>query len=150
MFGVRDLRLSRERTDKQTLFLDEDPSGREEEFYLFSQAVDDPRDINDVILRERMQDMSERIIFADRAFFVTMIWVWFLVALTLLQVIVSFWERGLSDAQYVTVVTTTTASGFGFWLLVGKYLHRNQNSSGHIRLKDAAGSQADTESREDT
>lgn len=30
--------------------------------------------------------------------------------------------EGLDDPQFITVVTTTTASVFGFWFLVGRYL----------------------------
>lgn len=112
------LTLWRVRVKKDKLLLDVSPTGEEEEENLFSQGVSDPSDLNGVILKERVQDMSERIFYADRAF---------LVALTFAQMLASIWEHGLSDAQFVTVVTTTTASVFGFWLLVGNYLHRDKH-----------------------
>lgn len=124
MLGLNRLKLWHEPNDNQ-LFLDDTPRGVEEEQYLFSNPVQDPRDLNEVILQERMQDMSQRLVYADRAFLVTMIWVVFLVLLTFLQMLFSIGGYGLSDAQFVTVVTTTTASVFGFWLLVGRYLHPN-------------------------
>lgn len=120
------LTLWRPRVRKDKLLLDFSPTGEEEEANLFDRGVTDPSDLNEVILKERVQDMSERIFYADRAFLVTLVWVVFLVALTFTQTAVSFWDKGLSDAQFITVVTTTTASVFGFWLLVGKYLHRDK------------------------
>lgn len=120
------LTLWRERVKKDKLLLDFSPTGEEEEANLFNEGVVDPSDLNEVILKERMQDMSERIYYADRAFLVTLIWVFFLVGLTFAQMLASIWNHGLSDAQFVTVVTTTTASVFGFWLLVGNYLHRDK------------------------
>lgn len=117
------LRVWRER-DADRLYLDLTPTGSEEDDFLFGQELDSPKDLNSQILAERQQDMGERILFADRAFLVTLVWVLFLVALTFLQMVFSIWGHGLSDSQFVTVVTTTTASVFGFWYLVGKYLHR--------------------------
>ena len=120
------LTLWRPRVKKNKLLLDFSPTGEEEEANLFDQGVTDPSDLNDVILKERVQDMSERIFYADRAFLVTLVWVVFLVILTFAQMAVSFWDKGLNDAQFITVVTTTSASVFGFWLLVGNYLHRDK------------------------
>lgn len=116
-------------SDAGKLFLDETPTGSEEEANLFQAPVEDPSDLNPVIKRERLQDMSERIFYADRAFLVTLIWVSFLVVMTFSQMLLSIYDHGLSDIQFVTVVTTTTASVFGFWLLVGNYLHRNKGPS---------------------
>ena len=104
--------------------LDTTPTGEEEDQNLFNNPVSSPTDLNAQILNERRQDMSERLIFADRAFLVTLLWMGFLAALTLIQIIVSFWDSGLSDVQFGAVVTTTSASVFGYWYLVGKYLHR--------------------------
>lgn len=127
MFGKK-LKIWRD-PPNNSILLDATPTGREEEENLFSQPVDDPRDLNQVVLRERMQNMSERVIYADRAFLVTLIWVIFLVSITLFQMLLSIWGVGLSDAQFVTVVITTTASVFGFWLLVGQYLHRRTDEA---------------------
>jgi hypothetical protein len=123
---VKKLKLWRE-DETNKVVLENTPTGAEEEENLFANPVADPRELNHQILAERKQDMSERVIYADRAFYVTLIWVIFLVALTALQMVFSFWDAGLSDAQFVTVVTTTTASVFGFWLLVGRYLHRDRD-----------------------
>lgn len=114
---------------RNVLLLDNDPSGQEEEQFLFSNTVNHPTDLNSVILQERMQDMGERIIFADRAFLITFIWVIFLILLPLIQMIFSCWGKGLSDSQFITVVTTTTASVFGFWALVGRYLFPDKNKA---------------------
>lgn len=117
------------RSEKDNMvFLDSTPTGSEEEENLFAHPIDKPTDLNGIILRERMQDMGERIVFADRAFFLTFIWVVFLVCLPFIQMIFSIWNKGLTDPQFVTVVSTTTASVFGFWYLVGRYLFPDSKS----------------------
>lgn len=114
---------------KLTLLLDDSPTGREEEENLFANPINKPTDLNSLILHERTQDMGERIFFADRAFFLTFIWVIFLVVLPFVQMIFSIWGKGLSDSQFITVVTTTTTSVFGFWYLVGRYLFPNKKKN---------------------
>ncbi|MEI9996334.1 MAG: hypothetical protein WDM91_17180 [Rhizomicrobium sp.] len=74
------------------------------------------------ILRERVQDMGQRRVFADRAFVVTMCWLVFLFAFAGAQVALSAAGHGLDDAQFIAVVTSTTAIVFGVWMLVGRYL----------------------------
>jgi hypothetical protein len=119
------------RSDPQRVVvaIDRSPTGDEEQENLFNNPVDEPSDLNSLVVLERRQDMSERLIFADRAFFITMIWVLFLVSLPIVQIGVSFWGKGLTDPQFITVVTTTTAGVFGFWLLVGRYLYQKGGSS---------------------
>lgn len=90
---------------------------------LFDNPVEEQVDLNAKLDHdERVQDMAERKKFADRAFAITVLWVVFLIALPFIQMFFSIFGVGLSDAQFVTVVTTTTAAVFGFWLLVGRYL----------------------------
>lgn len=107
----------------ELISLDRTPTGQEEEEYLFDDPVDDPTDLNSLLdSAERIQDMGERKKYANRAFAITVLWVGFLIVLPLLQMIFSIFGTGLTDAQFVTVITTTTAAVFGFWLLVGRYL----------------------------
>lgn len=114
--------------DSDGILLDDTPSGIAEEEQLFEREVIDQADLNDIILHERRQDMAERKLFADRAYFITKVWIWFLVGLSATQIAVSFWHVGLTNAQFVTVVTTTTTSVLGFWFLVGKYLHQTRRA----------------------
>lgn len=107
----------------ELLVLDRTPTGQEEEEFLFDNPVDDPADLNARLEHaERLQDMGERRKFSDRAFAVTVVWVLFLITLPVLQMFFSIWGVGLTDAQFVTVITTTTSAVFGFWYLVGRYL----------------------------
>lgn len=109
------------------IVLDRTPTGTEEEEFLFENPVDEPVDLNAKLDHaERLQDMGERRKFSDRAFAITVIWVAFLIVLPFVQMIFSAFGSGLSDAQFVTVITTTTAAVFGFWLLVGRYLFPNR------------------------
>lgn len=120
------LKLWREKPNNG-LYLDTTPTGGEEERFLYGQEVEDPRDLNAVVILERIQDMDERKLYADRAFAITLVWVFFLVGITVAQFFKGVF--GLSDAQFVTVVTTTTASVFGFMFLVGRYLHRQNGEN---------------------
>lgn len=72
--------------------------------------------------RSYKQNMRERKRFAENAYGITQAWIGFLMVLTFAQVCLKPINLGLSDTAFVTVFTTTTASVFGFWLLVGRYL----------------------------
>ena len=71
------------------------------------------------------QDIKERKAFADRAYGITQTWIGFLIVITISQFILGkSKDFGLTELEFNVVFTTTTASVFGFWLLVGKYLFR--------------------------
>lgn len=72
--------------------------------------------------RQFQQDMKERKKYADAAFKLTRLWVWFLIGSTALQMLASIWGWGLSELMFVTLLTTTTVSVLGVWALVGSYL----------------------------
>jgi uncharacterized membrane protein len=73
------------------------------------------------------QDMGERIRYASHAYGITQAWIGFLIVITIAQFSLKPMGLGLSEAVFITVFTTTTASVFGFWLLVGQYLFRKRN-----------------------
>lgn len=68
------------------------------------------------------QDIEERRKFAKRSFWLTCVWVGFIMVCTLAQFGLNFFGKGLDSAQFIAILTTTSASVFGFWLLVGRYL----------------------------
>jgi len=72
------------------------------------------------------QDMIERKRYADKAYSITQSWIGFLIVITIFQAIVKPMKMGLSEKEFITVFTTTTASVFGYWLLVGQYLFPRQ------------------------
>ena len=118
------MRLFRKRNEFDTIPLDSTPTPDEEERF-FGLAPEDLGEAERLVeIDGKRQDMGERLRFHDRAFFITLIWVIFLTVLPFAQMIFSLWKSGLSDAQFVTVITTTTAAIFGFWLLVGNYLFK--------------------------
>jgi hypothetical protein len=121
------VRLHLWRPKKPRLLLDLSPTGEQEERNLFDNPVENPIDLNTVLIRERLQDMGERVLYADRAFVITIVWVAFLIAFPFVQMIGVRENFALSDAAFITVTTTTTASIFGFWLLVGQYLYYRPN-----------------------
>lgn len=68
------------------------------------------------------QDIKERRKFADRSFKLTCLWVGFIVLSTIAQFILNAIGRGLPGPDFIALITTTSATVFGFWLLVGRYL----------------------------
>ena len=74
------------------------------------------------------QGMGERKRYADNAYGITQAWIGFLMVLTTAQFSLKPINMGLSDTAFITVFTTTTASVFGFWLLVGQYLFRKSKN----------------------
>lgn len=72
--------------------------------------------------KQFQQDMEERKKYAEAAFKLTRLWVWFLIGSTAVQMILSAFDKGLSEGMYITLLTTTTVSVLGVWALVGSYL----------------------------
>jgi len=92
--------------EKQDLFTSDEEKRR---LYLWNQSL--------------QQDIDERKRYAGRAYRITLIWVWFLVGITVLHLASKLaLNRGLETAEFITIITTTTGSVFGFWWLVGRYL----------------------------
>lgn len=75
------------------------------------------------------QDMRERSRYAGYAYGITQAWVGFLIVLTFAQLCLKPLGLGLSKEEFITVFTTTTASVFGFWLLVGRYLFPSRSAA---------------------
>lgn len=76
--------------------------------------------------RSEAQDISERKRYADNAYGITQAWIGFLIVLTIAQMALKPYGLTLESAAFITVFTTTTASIFGFWALVGQYLFRRR------------------------
>lgn len=100
-----------------------DASGETEAAELFSTEEDRfKRRVND----QFEQDMAERKRYANAAFLLTATWMAFLIAVTFGQWIGPFWGKGLGQAEFITICTTTTTSIVGVWYLVGKYLFEDR------------------------
>ena len=100
--------------------LDRTPTSGEETSFFENEAERAAKIAND----SNHQDMGERKRYADKAYGITQSWIGFLIVMTIAQVALKPISMGLSDAAFITVFTTTTASIFGFWILVGNYLFR--------------------------
>jgi hypothetical protein len=68
------------------------------------------------------QDIAERRKFAKRSFVLTCAWIVFIILSTVAQFVLNAFGKGLERSEFITLVTTTTGSVLGFWLLVGRYL----------------------------
>ena len=83
--------------------------------------------------RSDEQDIRERQKYAARAYEITQAWVSFLIAITLFQMLFKPFKMNLSEGEFIAVFTTTTASIFGFWLLVGRYLFSQKSQPGPVK-----------------
>lgn len=104
---------------------DLDPSaGGAAEAELFSHptSLTDP-DIQRKALENRdfHNDILQKEKFAGRAYFFSFIWVAFLILIVIFQAF-NIFNFELQVPEFVAVVTTTTASVFGFSFIVGRYL----------------------------
>jgi hypothetical protein len=102
--------------------LDRTPTGGEETEFFLNEAERAAKIAND----SNHQDMGERKRYADNAYGITQAWIGFLIVMTIAQFSLKPIGMGLSESAFITVFTTTTASIFGFWLLVGNYLFRSK------------------------
>jgi len=55
-------------------------------------------------------------------------WMIFIVIVVIAQFVARLYGAGLRPEEFIAVVTTTTASVFGFWYLVGRYLFPKEGS----------------------
>jgi len=104
------------------ILLDATPTG-EEEARQFSTPEEKQKHLE---LDSYKQDMTERKCFADRAYGITQTWVGFMIVITIAQMLLKSIDMGLSENEFIVVFTTTTASVFGFWVLVGRYLFNHK------------------------
>lgn len=107
-------------SDGETVEVSRNPNPREEERAFEQVRGEKLKNDSDE------QDMGERIRYASHAYGITQAWIGFLMVLTIAQMVLQPLKTGLSDTAFITVFTTTTASVFGFWLLVGQYLFRKR------------------------
>jgi hypothetical protein len=121
MGKFKDLQIE-EHNSSNEVILDDDPTQEEEE-QAFSSTSYPTTPQDELNYKSQDQDIKERKKFADRAYEITQLWIWFLVATTIAQFIFgksTHW--GLDNTTFNIIFTSATASVFGYWSLVGKYL----------------------------
>lgn len=80
------------------------------------------RHAHDLEDREHGQILDHRDRFAEISYGIMRAWVAFIIILTTAQFALKPFRIGLSEAEFMAVVTSTTAAVFGFGLLVGNFL----------------------------
>ena len=60
---------------------------------------------------------------------ITKNWVCFIICAASLQFVARLFGRGLEAAEFIALITTTTATLVGFWAIVGAYLFPKRNKS---------------------
>jgi hypothetical protein len=107
--------------DSQGIIKIDGPPSPAKEAEVFDEADYHSKKIKNDSLK---QDIAERKKYADFAKDLTSRWVWSILILTAAQMVLRCWDRGLKEAEFIAFLTTTTASVFGFWWLVGRYLFK--------------------------
>lgn len=106
-------------------------SGRREEDYLVDKELQEEIRRQHAIRNDSdQQDVFERKRYASHAYSITQAWVGFIIVITIAQMTLKPFGMTLETSEYIAFVTTTTASVFGFWLLVGNYLFSRGNKKG--------------------
>lgn len=107
--------------------------GRQEEDYLVDKEIQEEIRRRHAIQNDSdQQDVFERKRYASHAYSITQAWIGFLIVVTIAQMALAPFGMSLKTAEYVAFVTTTTASVFGFWLLVGNYLFSRRGEKGQF------------------
>lgn len=127
--------------------LDKSPSGDEElaEFFLTPEQ----KELHEAALREKTllnqqfeRDMRNREEYANKAFDLTVIWVCFILLLTAAQFLKGWVAKmfpgtlGLDPSEFIAVISSTTVTVLGFWLLVGRYLFHRPGVNGKVPKGD--------------
>jgi hypothetical protein len=105
--------------------LSQDPSAAQEA-RVFETHEDQEKRLRNQALA---QDITERRKYAGYSFALTCVWVGFIIFSTIAQFTLKAVGKGLDQAEFITLITTTTGSVLGFWLLVGRYLFRSPSMS---------------------
>jgi hypothetical protein len=84
-----------------------------------TNAEDHARDLEN---REHGQILTHRDRFAEIAYGIMQAWVGFLIVLVTAQFSLKPLNMGLTQGEFIAVVTTTTAAVFGFGVVVGNFL----------------------------
>lgn len=100
--------------------IDPNPTPEEEARVGFGDPVTERNRILNKYLEE---DQKERKGYSKYAFRMTCGWISFLILIAFIQICL---HKGLTQTEFVAVMTTTTASIFANWYLVGKYLFYRQ------------------------
>lgn len=78
--------------------------------------------------RQTEQNINERKKYASNSSRLAICWAAFLIIVVIAQFVARWFGSGLHSEEFIAVVTTTTASVFGFWYLVGRYLFPKEGS----------------------
>jgi len=75
------------------------------------------------------QDNTQRLDYAEKAYGLVQTWVGFLIVLVCAQFSLKGIGFGLDKEEFIAVILSLSASVFGFWLLVGRYLFPSKDNS---------------------
>ena len=120
MGKVKDLYIDIMNDESSELVLEQHPSGDKEEEIVFGNPDTQAKHIKN---ESDKQDIEERRKFAQKAYCIAHTWMTFLIAIAFLQFL--FGKSafvGLTALEFNIVFTSASASVFGFWYLVGRYL----------------------------
>jgi len=110
---------------KEIINIDPNPTPEREADKDFSDLDRSRRKLSN---KQYEQNIRERKRYGLYAYRITRTWVGALIFFVFAQMFLKLFNAGLAPEEFITLVTTTTASVFGFWWLVGKYLFGSDNN----------------------
>ena len=100
--------------------LDRNPDARKE-----AEAFATPEEKRKHLHNQDLQlDIDEKKKYATTTRYITCTWIAFVMISTVAQFVLGAFKIGLNRYEFIALITTTTGSIFGFWLVVGRYLFR--------------------------
>lgn len=100
--------------DKSTIPVDKHATPQKEKQEIFDNLE----------ARGQTQDLNERRTYSARAYWITMVWLSFIIYVTVMQQLMSIDNNGLKTPEFIAIITTTIASMLAFWWLVGRDLFK--------------------------
>jgi cytosine/uracil/thiamine/allantoin permease len=108
------------------IVVDPNPTPEQEEKTDFSDPETHRKHLSNIQIA---QNIEERKKYGRYSYILAILWTVFIIIVISAQFIARLFGSGLHSEEFIAVVTTTTASVFGFWYLGGRYLFPKDGGS---------------------
>jgi cytosine/uracil/thiamine/allantoin permease len=103
----------------EIIVVDQNPTPEKEAKREFSDPDNHKKNLSNIQIAQNIEERKKYGKYSSR---LAIAWMVFLIIVVIAQFVASLFGVGLHPEEFIAVVTTTTASVFGFWYLVGRYL----------------------------
>jgi hypothetical protein len=81
-----------------------------------------PSEMDKLNIHDKRRDIAFKRKYFSLTQNITGRWACFIIIAVTAQIILNAFGKGLSDAAFIALITTTTTTLLGFWYLIGRYL----------------------------